>query len=147
MYYVVDMLSGAGGAISTAASTTTIVVETPQIDLSGGKIAVPLTVKADKNVNPSIVLMNNGNISASGSLAIEISASPDGMLSDATVVKQLTRRINLKPGKSMKIQLSGVIAPAAAGSYTFFINVDPQNTFSDVNVANIMLTTIPVTVQ
>jgi hypothetical protein len=65
--------------------------------------------------------------------------SPDGLASDAVQLKPGKSHINLKPGKSMKITVSGTIA-----SSTFLaVNLDPGNTAfaDDVNPGNNFIAT------
>lgn len=59
--------------------------------------------------------------------------SPDGLLADATVVTSVTRRINLRAGKSIRMT-DALTLPA--GTYFAVVDLDPSNAFNDVNLSN-----------
>jgi hypothetical protein len=136
-YYVVIEAMDPSGGISTSSSAGTIDIVAPQVDLSGSFKKAPAAAKAGKPLNASIVVTNGGNVSSTGVLPIVIDTSLIDTL-DSTAVQAISfnKKINLKPGKSITIQLSKLIAPSTAGSYYLIVQLDPSNTLGDANTAN-----------
>jgi fibronectin type 3 domain-containing protein len=126
---------------STSAKNTvdvaTITVAPPQIDLTGVFFKVPLAEKIGKKQTVKITVTNQGTTAAVGLLPIVLDASTDGALDGSAVpILRISRPINLRPGKSVKLALSFVAtSPIPTGSY-LIAQLDPANTFGDVNVAN-----------
>jgi hypothetical protein len=74
-----------------------------------------------------------GNVAAAGKLTFNIDSSPDGQIGDATLITPLIKKINIKPGKPAKITVATTLT---AGSYFVVIELNPANSFADVNLAN-----------
>jgi hypothetical protein len=79
---------------------------------------------------------NLGNIAVAGLLPVAVYASGDGQLDGtSTGLVGFSRRINIKPDKSVTFTLSKLITPAA-GSYYLVVSLDKNNTLGDVNISN-----------
>lgn len=147
-YHVLAQVTDSKGNTAVAASDGTISVVPPQIDLSASIAKFAATAKAAKKFTETITVANtDGNIPAAGSLPILVETSPDGNTSDATPLTTITKKINIKPGKSITIPLS-LTAPASGTSAFLVFQLDPNNTFADINLANnIVVSASPVIVS
>jgi hypothetical protein len=134
-YHVLAQVTDNQGNTTVAASIGTITVAPPQIDLSVSLAKFTASATGGKKFAESIKVANAGNIFAKGSLPIVVDTSPDGSLADATQLAAASKSINIGPGKSTTIALS-LLAPAAAASDFLIFQIDPDNKFNDVNLAN-----------
>ena len=131
-YHVILEITDPDGNVSQTASTATITVAPPQIDLTGVFSKTPVPGKNGKTVL-TITVSNHGTTAATGPLAFNIDSSPDGLIGDATVITSENKKINLKPQKSQKIT---AVVTLSAGIYFIVIDLDPANAFHDVSLAN-----------
>lgn len=137
-YHLLAQVTDSTGNTSVAASSGTITVAPPQIDLGVTISKFTSTAKGGKKFTEAIKVENSGNIAAKGSLPIVVDTSPDGLLSDATQLISTGKSINVAPGKSVTISLS--LTALASGTSDFLIfQIDPNNTFNDINPANNVL--------
>lgn len=128
-----QVVDSSGNATVAVASSTLSVVE-PQIDLAVSIPRFNASAKSGRHFVETIKVTNNGNIPAKGPLDIEVETSPDGGTTGATVLTTITRNINLGAKRSV-IEPLLLTAPAAGSDFLIFV-VDPNNTFSDVNLSN-----------
>ena len=119
-YHIVLELTEPDGTKIDTAGSGSISVAPAQIVLSGTVESV------HKNV-ATISVGNSGNVTASGPLPIEVESSADGQLADAGVITNITKKISIKPGKSLKISFK-----LPSGTYFLIIRLDPNNTFPAV---------------
>jgi uncharacterized repeat protein (TIGR03803 family) len=131
-YHLVAQITDSSGNTSDAASTGTITVAPPTIDLSGAFVGTSTPAKNGRTT-VTFTVTENGNVPATGPLTFDIGSSPDGLLSDATLLSTLTRRINIPAGKSARMTVALTLP---AGTYSLLMLLDPQNAFNDVNLAN-----------
>jgi hypothetical protein len=118
------------------------------VDLTGAILKAPTTAKAGKKVPITFNITNSSsaNVAAVGNIKINFDSSVDGLLSDATVLTSTMKKINLKPGKSMKVTFS--VALSSTGFVV--VDVDPGNAVfkDDANPANnIFATASAITVS
>ncbi|HET6247242.1 MAG TPA: VCBS repeat-containing protein [Tepidisphaeraceae bacterium] len=137
-YFVVVQATDSSGGIATAGSSATINVAAPEVDVAGAFKKAPATAKAAKHLPASIVVTNEGNVPITGMLPIDVDTSATNMLDDTAVnISSKSRKLlNLKPGKSVTISLTGLIAPSTAGAYFLIVQLDAGNTLGDANTAN-----------
>jgi hypothetical protein len=127
-YYLIADVTDSSGNTATTASSGTITVAPPEVDLSAAFSKFSSTAVAGKKLKETIVVSNTaGNEAATGILPIEIETSPDGLLSDATVVTPTSKKINLKQGASISIPLT-LTASAALNDDFLIVDIDPSNT-------------------
>jgi uncharacterized repeat protein (TIGR03803 family) len=135
-YHVLIELTDTTGATATIDSGQTINLVAPVVDLTGSFVKVPATVKAGKRATATFLVTNTSaaNVATTGNLPFDVDTSPDGQLADAVVLESSHKHINLKPGKSMRVTVSGTIT----ASTFLVINLDPGNVafLNDVNPAN-----------
>ncbi|HSZ54117.1 MAG TPA: fibronectin type III domain-containing protein [Tepidisphaeraceae bacterium] len=135
-YHLLFQITDPTGAKNTV-DVATITVAPPQIDLTGVFSKVPLTETIGKKQTLTISVTNQGTTTATGMLPIVIDASPDGALvSGAVQLLTTSKPINLRPGKSTKITLSFVASSAIPTNSYLIAQLDPVNTFGDVDTAN-----------
>jgi peptidyl-prolyl cis-trans isomerase A (cyclophilin A) len=145
-YNVLAQVIDSSGTATVAASTSTLSVVEPQIDLAVSVARFTATAKSGKHFNETIKITNDGNIPATGTLPIVVETSPDGNVADATVLTTITRKINLAANRSLVIPLP-LVAPASGTDYLIFV-IDPNNTFSDVNLSNnLVVSALPLTIS
>lgn len=113
-----------------------LTVAAPVVDLSGAFTKTPTSATAGKKVPVSFTITNSSaaNVPAVGTIQIDVDSSPDGLLSDATVLDTITKKVNLKPGKSMKVTASVVLSTTSF----VVVNIDPGHAVfsNDTNLAN-----------
>ena len=128
-----------GATQTTTAQQLTVVA--PVVDLTGSFATAPATAKAGRKMPFAFTITNSSaaNVAAVGSVQIEFESSPDGLLADASPLESITKRVNLKPGKSQRLSVSLALS---ATSFVV-VDVDPGNTAfpNDVNIANNVFTT------
>jgi hypothetical protein len=141
LYHVLIQLTDTAGVAATIDSGKTINVVAPVVDLTGSFVNPPTSVKAGKKFTVTILVTNSsaGNVAAAGTLPFDVATSPDGSLSDAAPLLSDNKRINIKPGKSMKIAFTATLTSAAY----LFVNLDPGNAVfpNDINPANNIFST------
>jgi len=141
-------LNESGNVTVSGASPQTISVEAPRISFGTSSLATPATAKLAKPLAAVLKLNNGGNVQATGTLPMAVYASADGLMSDAQLLGNVTRKINLKPNGSIKVPLHGVNAPSTAGSYFLIVRVDADGTFKgDTDEGVIVATATHVTVS
>jgi hypothetical protein len=133
-YHLLFEVTDDKGNSSVAASSGTITVGPPDVALVVGVSKFDSTAKAGKNFTETIRVANNGNTAAVGSLPIEVLTAPNQQLDDSSQLTEITKGINIKPGKSETIPLS--LNVPDAGSFFLGFHIDPDNTFLNSNVAN-----------
>ena len=135
-YYLVGQLTDSSDLTATAASSQTVGIVPPTIDLSGGFAFFPSSAKAGKKTHVTLGITNYGSVVARGSLPVEIFSSTSGALdSTAVLLDQIARPVAIQPGKSTKLVVV-IPTPTTAGSYYLIAVLDPQNTFNDVSLTN-----------
>jgi len=124
-YHVLIQFTDAAGVVSTLNSGQTINVVAPVVDLSVASIRVPASIKAGKRFTATVLVTNtaSANVAAIGLLPINLDTSSDGSLSAAVVLVSRSRRINLRPGRSIRIAITLTIA--ASGSTNLLAQLDP----------------------
>lgn len=108
----------------------------PFVDLTGVVTHVPATVSGKHNGLVTLQIINDGNITATGNLSIDLQASTDGTLAGATMdLGTVARRVAILPEHRLTLQLLETF-PATGGPYYIVANIDPNNTFDDANLTN-----------
>lgn len=134
-YNVLVVTTDPSGTTQTPLSQP-LTVAAPVVDLTGSIVSAPATDKAGRKAPITFTIANSltANVAAVGALQIQFATSPDGSPADASPIESITRRINLKPGRSMRINFS---LPLTATSFVV-VDLDPGNTAftNDVNSAN-----------
>jgi hypothetical protein len=133
-YHLLLEVTDSKGNSSVAASAGTFTLAPPNVALKVTVAKFDASAKPGKSVSETLRVANSGNIAAAGSLPIEVFTSPNGQLSDATELTEITKGINIKPDKSVNIPLA--LNFPAAGSFFLGFEVDPDNTFHSTNLTN-----------
>ena len=131
---IIVTIDPAGNTQSSVAGQLTVAA--PVVDLSGAFTKAPTSATAGKKVPVSFTITNSSaaNVPAVGTIEIDVDSSPDGAASDATVLSKITKKVNLKPGKSMKVTASVVLSTTSF----VVVNIDPGHAVfsNDTNLAN-----------
>ncbi|HEY2587162.1 MAG TPA: hypothetical protein VGI81_15550 [Tepidisphaeraceae bacterium] len=134
--FVVAVVTDPNSMTGVGASSNTVQVESPVVDLSGAFVRVPASAKAGGRVNVTISVTQNGNVPVNASLPIQLLASTSASGSSPTSLVTLTRRVAIPAGKTIRLSLP-VTLPSASGTSVFLVGVlDPSNTLGDSNLAN-----------
>jgi uncharacterized repeat protein (TIGR03803 family) len=135
-YYLVAQVTDTAGT-SDAASTATITVAPAEIDLSGSIGRLPAAIAASKKLALSITVSNTGNTAAAGSLPVLADLSTDGQAdTTATQLLSASPKVNIKPGKSIRLTLHAVVPAVAANDYYVVVVLDQNDAIPDDNLAN-----------
>lgn len=81
-------------------------------------LAATLVAGGKTHAVAAIRITNSGNISSSGSTAIAIEMSPDGLLADATAIATVTKTLHILPGKSVVVSVPVTLVPTVAAVRT-----------------------------
>ena len=141
-----DLIANVNGtAVSDTSSTNSISpskvsIEPATVDLattfSSGQA---ISVSAGKSENASITITNDGNVSATGTLGLNLYASTDQTLdvSDQLLASITSHRINIKSGRSITLRVHFVAPPGKTpGSYNLIASSTSSTSLLDANVAN-----------
>ncbi len=115
-------------------------VSQPTVDLATAfASAVPISVKPGHGDNVSVTITNDGNVTASGSLDLNLyaSAGQTVSLSDTLLAAITGRSFKLKAGKSLTLRVH-FLAPAGAAGGTYNLIASTQSNTSpvDANASN-----------
>ncbi|MDB5355900.1 MAG: hypothetical protein JWN24_2353 [Phycisphaerales bacterium] len=135
-YHLLIQLMDTTGTVATIDSGQILKVVAPVVDITGSFIKVPTSVTLGREFTVSILITNSSaaNVAAIGTLPFKLDGSPDGQIFGLTPLSSGKKGINLKPGKSIKITITGTIT----SSEFLLVNLDPgEAAFSnDLNPAN-----------
>jgi uncharacterized delta-60 repeat protein len=152
-YLLATVIDGTGlppdldGYNNVAASPADVAVAPAFVSLAGSGLSTT-TITAGRPATASLVLVNNGNVAARGSITVDFYLSTGDTTSGATQVGSTKVAIGLSAGRPHPYRLK-FTAPAtlAAGTFNLLAVVDPALTLSagDRTVATVVDAT-PVTV-
>ena len=113
-------------------------VAPPFVELGTAVGAVRPTALVGRRFSLPVTLTNNGNVPAKGPATFSIVASTDDVLGngDDVAVTPLTKNVNVKNGKSKRVNLSFPLTTLAAGTYRFFVTTAFQGTPADTISTN-----------
>jgi hypothetical protein len=134
-YHLVAQVTDSSANTSTAASSGTITVAPPEVNLKVSLAKFASAAKGGKKFTETLGIANSGNIPAVGTVPIEVFTSPDGLQADATLLATIPRKLNIKNGKSQSVPLS-LTAPASGTSAFLIFEVDPSATLKETTPAN-----------
>jgi len=141
LYHVLIQLTDTAGVTATIDSGKTINVVAPVLDLTGSFVNPPAAVKAGKKFTVTLLVTNSSaaNVAAVGTLPFEVATTPDGSLSDASLLLSESKRINIKPGKSVRIAFTAALTSSAF----LYVDLDPGNDVftNDLNPSNNIFST------
>jgi len=146
-YFMVADVSGGGISESStsnnqAASTNTVTIAAPFVDLSG-QASPPKGVKAGRKATLPLTITNGGNSLLSGASSVRVTLTPSGGGSPTTI--DVPASLKLKPGASKTFKLK-FAAPPTAGSYTVSAAVDAGNAIAESDEANNTAGPVPLSV-
>lgn len=137
IYHLLLQITDPSGGTTVVPSATTIAVAAPMNELSASFLKTPASAKIGARLAPTLLLTNSGNARAVGVLQFVLDASPDGSLGQSPV--RTSKPINIKPGKSMRIRIGGLVLPSTLGSYFLVAEVyqmDPTGSIYDLHLLN-----------
>ena len=104
----------------------------PFVSLSGAVASLVAKVKPGKFESAVISVTNAGNVPATGSLQVVLSARPAGSAGSADVaLATATAHVHILPGKSSRVHLRFLVPPTLpAASYALVAQLDPANSFN-----------------
>ncbi len=138
-YYLVARVTDMNGNSEIAVSNSTVAVAPGFIDFSGSLQPVPAALKLGKKASAAVIVTNNGNITAAGTLEVQFFARPAGTTDSGDILLAMpATRIKLASAASKRLKFSYVLpAMLTAGTdYTLVAVLDPNNLFHDSNLAN-----------
>ena len=137
-HYIVEY-KGSDGSTIDATSANAVTIAAPVIDVGGAFAKFLAKAKSGKPVVETIAVSNVGaNVAASGTLSIVAAfLSTSGNPADDGIPVIIKRKVNIRPGKSVRIPLT-LKAPAIAGSYTLLMTLNPSaiTVATDTDTAN-----------
>ncbi len=117
-------------APAIAASAKTMSIKTATVDIAAAFASGnSFTAKLSSKSKTTLILTNTGNVAATGAVQINLFASADQSLdaSDTVLSRPITKKVNIKPNKSIRINLHFTV---------------PSTTFNFL-LAQIIPTTLP----
>ena len=91
------------------------------VELATAVGTVRPTAVSGRRFSLPVTLTNAGNVPAKGSAAFTIVASTDDVLGNDLPIETITKNVNVKNGKSKRINLSFLVPALAANNYKFFV--------------------------
>ncbi|HEY2587528.1 MAG TPA: S53 family peptidase [Tepidisphaeraceae bacterium] len=142
-YFLIASLQEMGLNVASAAtsSPSTMQVTAAQVDLAASFAASqPVTVKTGRMTSVVVTIQNLGNVTAAGTLGVNLYESKDGTLNTATDALMngiAGRSIHIAPDRSIRVRLS-FVAPAnpAPGTYSLIAAINSSTQVADGNAAN-----------
>jgi hypothetical protein len=136
-YFIVAQVTDSSGGVTTVKFGTPVKIAAAKIDLVNNSVTVPATAKRGASVPIAISVTNVGNVVASGPLHIAISVSTFADGSNAIFVGTLLTQMNVKPGGTQTLHLTGKVTPGVPTGRLFLVaDLDPTDLVGDVNLAN-----------
>ena len=121
---------------NVAASSSTISIAPPFIDLAASNLISIGSPAAGKTATIAITIANDGNILAR-STPIEVVATTDGTVADGIAIDEGKLNLSLAANASRTFHFSFKVPKTLpAGMYTFDAVLDPNNTLNSPNTAN-----------
>jgi hypothetical protein len=141
--YYLDASITADGTNTAAAEVTTaapMIISAPRVDLATSFAASgAITVHPGKGSNAVIDISNLGNVTAAGTIDLQLYASPTGGLDSSSILigTATARKVNLRAGRSTKFSVH-FIAPSsiAGGAYSLLASLSSATQPADNNAAN-----------
>jgi Glucose / Sorbosone dehydrogenase len=134
--FILAVVTDPSGNTAFTASSNSLTVAAPTIDLAPLSLTTATKPKPGKKGSIRVTITNNGNIPATGPLAIDLQASASGLIdANSLDLGTITRHIALPANKKITLLLS-VTFPTIPGPFFIVANVDPQNTFIETTLAN-----------
>jgi cyclophilin family peptidyl-prolyl cis-trans isomerase len=121
---------------NTIASTQTVHIAPPAVDLKVALLGRISGVTAKKANSVSLLLSNSGNIPAAGNATIRFYESPDTLGTNKRLLVSLPKTINIAPGKSVALPLKFTPAAVAAGKEFLLASVVYNGKPADKNPAD-----------
>jgi len=140
-YFLVAAVSGSGVASSTIVSGGPVTIVQPFVDLTSQIIKLPASaVETGWRLSRLVVgVTNQGNVTASGKVAIETYISIDGKLDETAIPVNvsLPRSVHIKPGGSTTLAVYFSALPDVdPGQYYLLAQVNPGRGIADRDLAN-----------
>jgi hypothetical protein len=126
-YYIIGQVTDSAGRLSTAASAQTVHIDPVNLAVSATVSASvdSLVANARSAAAATIILTNTGNISAAGTITLQLHASTTGTFrSDDPVVAMHSYKLTIPVGRAAKFKLPiGTLDTLAVGSYYLILQV------------------------
>jgi hypothetical protein len=136
-YFLVATASTTSGSSTIAASSRTIALGAPFIDLAALSLNAPASARVGRHIAVALKIQNTGNarVNRAVPISIGISTSPTGAA--ATTLATFAPRVSLTPGEKRTGTLV-VRLPISlpVGTYYLVGTVDPNNALGQPNTAN-----------
>lgn len=119
-------------------SSSKVTIEPATVDLATTFSGSPITVKPSQKGIASIIITNNGNVTASGTLGLTLAASADQTLevSDQVLTSFTGHKINIRAGRSVTLRLHFVAPAGSPGSYSLIASTTSVTNPLDTNALN-----------
>jgi hypothetical protein len=142
-YFLLASVNEMGIDVAPAVTTApaTVQISAPQVDLAASfASSQPVLVRRGRTTSVVVTIQNLGNVTAVGTLGVNLYASPSGTLdaaSDPLLTGIVGRSIRIRPGRSIRVRLS-FPAPAslAPGAYSLIAAIHSATQIPDANAAN-----------
>ena len=124
---------------NVAVAGSMVTIEPPTVDLSTAFSGDPITVHPGRRANVSITITDDGNLTASGTLILNLFESAGQTLdvSDPLLATISGKKFNIRAGRSITLQMHFVAPPGdPAGSYNLIASTDSSTNPADANAMN-----------
>ncbi|HEX4797532.1 MAG TPA: VCBS repeat-containing protein [Humisphaera sp.] len=120
---------------NSGATATTINIQPPFIDLANEWDGVlPTTLPlVGKSFNLLVPVLNNGNVTAKGTVTLSLVLTSNGVDSPAIIENE---KVSISSGKTRKLHFKVVVPTLATGTYSATLTVTPLSGFVDTNSTN-----------
>lgn len=140
-YYVIASVNAVGTdtAAAQAATNLPITLSPATVDLAASFPQSSVAVTPGSNATATVTISNEGNVTAVGTLSLNLYASNDQTLdsSDQLLTTLPSVKIRLKPGKSITLHVRfGAPSDRPAGNYDLIASITSATQIADSNSSN-----------
>jgi hypothetical protein len=149
VYHVIAQVVPAAGTTATAVTDATSNIQAPFVNLAGTMVA-PTAITIGKKSAVKAVVQNLGNVLLSGTVMIDVQATPQIVTDVINTLASIPVKLKLKPNHGKKVTLK-FLTPAnltAGQSYTFNVVLDSTSLVTESTEAdNLIVSATPTLVS
>jgi hypothetical protein len=130
------VVGGANGSNDVAAAPAPVQIAPPFVDLAAtSAVAGGSGLAVGRRGSAAVVVTNRGNVAASGPVAIDLSAVPQGGGAPAALTS-VTKSFRIKPGQSKRVGLRFVTPTLSPSAYVLRATLAPDASLRDTDPTN-----------
>lgn len=137
-FFIVAQATGTGvtpGDTITGTAANPVNILAPFVSLHGPGTGGTLSATPGRPLTFSILLINQGDVTAAGSINLDSLLSTDGTLATATPLATSVQKISIKPSASKLLKVKCALpAASSAGSVTLLVKLQSNGALAGLNL-------------